>query len=64
MGAAQPARVRPSGGRIQGIAHMFPLRLMRRFHRFIYVSPGKGTKESLRCDCGAISINLKTKGGG
>jgi hypothetical protein len=29
---------------------------------FIYVSPGKGPKESLRCDCGAVSINLKTKG--
>jgi hypothetical protein len=29
---------------------------------FIYVSPGKGPKESLRCDCGAVTINLKTKG--
>jgi recombinational DNA repair ATPase RecF len=28
----------------------------------IYVSPGKGPKESLRCDCGAFHLNLKTKG--
>jgi recombinational DNA repair ATPase RecF len=27
-----------------------------------YVSPGKGPKESLRCDCGAVNLNLKTKG--
>ena len=31
---------------------------------FIYVSPGKGPKESLRCDCGTFNLNLKTKGKG
>jgi len=28
----------------------------------IYVSPGKGPKEALRCDCGAVNLNLKIKG--
>jgi len=28
----------------------------------IYVSPGKGPKESLWCDCGAFNLNLKAKG--
>lgn len=27
----------------------------------IYVSPGKGSKENLRCDCGAFNLNLKVK---
>ncbi|MFZ5863221.1 MAG: AAA family ATPase [Nitrospirota bacterium] len=30
----------------------------------VYVSPGKGPKESVRCDCGAFNLNLKTKGKG
>jgi hypothetical protein len=31
---------------------------------FAYVSPGKGAKESVRCDCGAFNLNLKTKAKG